>query len=244
MDLLLLSNSRSEQGYLVHALPLLRDFLSELGLEHTTGVMLPYARVASSWDDAVASTNAALSPFGIVLTGLHQVPDPVAAVERAPLIVVCGGNTFTLLKHARELGLLPVIERRVRQGAAYIGWSAGANLASPTIGTTNDMPVVDPGGFDALGLLPFQVNPHYTDANPPGHNGETRSQRIEEYCVLNPTRPVLAMPEGTSLRVREDRIDLYGEGALLFTANREPRVLAPGQLDAFWRIAGNAETRA
>jgi dipeptidase E len=98
------------------------------------------------------------------------------------------------------------------------------------------MPVVDPGGFDALGLLPFQINPHFTDANPPGHNGETRSQRIEEYCILNPARPVLALPEGTSLRVRDDNVDLYGEGALLFTANREPDRLAPGQLDAFWRI--------
>jgi dipeptidase E len=118
MDLLLLSNSRSAQGYLVHAMPLLRDFVRELALENTTGVLLPYARVASSWDDAVASTNAALGPFGIVLTGAHQVADPVEAVERAPLIVVCGGNTFNLLKHTRELGLLPVIERRVREGAA------------------------------------------------------------------------------------------------------------------------------
>jgi dipeptidase E len=138
------------------------------------------------------------------------------------------------LKHARDLGLLPVIERRVRDGAAYIGWSAGANLASPSIGTTNDMPVVDPGGFGALGLLPFQINPHYTDAHPPGHNGETRRQRIAEYCVLNPTSPVLALPEGTALRVVDERVDLLGAEALLFRSDAEPQTIPPGQLARFW----------
>jgi dipeptidase E len=234
VDLLLLSNSRSEAGYLIHALPLLRQFARELGLEDRGGLMLPYARIASSWDDAVNTTNGALGPIGITLTGLHQVADPVQALEETPLIVVPGGNTFSLLSHARKLRLLPVIERRVRQGTPYVGWSAGANLACPTISTTNDMPVVDPGGFDALGLLPFQINPHYTDAHPPGHSGETRRQRIAEFCALHPTKPVLGLPEGTSLRVKDEDIELFGEGALLFRASDEPRPLPPGKLQQFW----------
>lgn len=234
VDLLLLSNSRSERGYLVDALPLLQDFISDLGLANKVGVMLPFARVASSWDDAVAATNAVLAPMRLTLTGLHQVSDPVAAVEQAPVIVVCGGNTFSLLKHVRELGLLPVLRDRVNEGAAYIGWSAGANLTCPTIGTTNDMPIVDPGGLGALGLLPFQVNPHYTDAHPPGHHGETRRDRINEYCTVNQTMPVLGLPEGTSLRMRGDAIELFGEGALLFRFGVEPALLVPGPLEDFW----------
>lgn len=232
--MLLLSNSRSEAGYLVHALPLLRQFVTDCRLANRRGLMLPYARVASSWDDAVNTTNAAIADTGITLTGLHQMPDPVRALEETPLIVVCGGNTFSLLSHARKLGALPIIARRVREGTPYIGWSAGANLACPTIGTTNDMPVVDPGGLDALGLLPFQVNPHYTDAHPPGHSGETRRQRIAEYCILNPTKPVLGLPEGTSLRVKDDEIELIGDGTLLFRAGDEPQPLAPGRLQPFW----------
>ena len=234
MDMLLLSNSRSEEGYLVHAAPWLQQYTADRKLSNTVGVMLPYARVSSSWDEAVASTNHAFAPLGITLTGLHQVSNPVEAVEQSPLIVVCGGNTFSLLKHVRELGLLAVIKRRVRDGAGYIGWSAGANLASPSIGTTNDMPVVDPGGFGALGLLPFQINPHYTDAHPPGHNGETRRQRIAEYCALNPTSPVLGLPEGTALRVSDERVDLLGAEALLFRSDAEPQALPPGQLTRFW----------
>ncbi len=234
MDLLLLSNSRSERGYLVDALPLLQGFVSDLGLSNKVGVMLPFARVASSWDDAVAATNAVLAPMGVTLTGLHQVSDPVSAVQHAPLIVVCGGNTFSLLKHVRDLGLLAVLREWVREGVPYIGWSAGVNLTCPTIGTTNDMPIVDPGGLGALGLLPFQVNPHYTDAHPPGHHGETRRDRINEFCAVNPTMPVVGLPEGTTLRVRGDNIDLLGEGALLFRLGAEPVLLEPGLLEPFW----------
>jgi dipeptidase E len=234
MDLLLLSNSRSDRGYLVDALPLLRDFIADLGLAGKAGVMVPFARIATSWDEAVAATNAVLEPMGVSLTGLHQASDPIAAVEQAPLIVVCGGNTFSLLKHVNDLGLLPVLRRRVTEGAAYIGWSAGANLTCPSIATTNDMPIVDPGGHGALELLPFQINPHYTNAHPPGHHGETRNDRIAEFCTVNPTRPVLALPEGTSLRMKGDAIELFGDGTLLFRSGAEPAPVEPGQLAPFW----------
>ena len=186
------------------------------------------------WDDAVATTNVVLAPMGVTLTGLHQTSDPIAAVEQAPVIVVCGGNTFSLLKHVRELGLLPVLRKRVMEGAPYIGWSAGANLTCPSIGTTNDMPIVDAGELGALGLLPFQINPHYTDAQAAGHYGETRRERIAEFCTVNPTIPVLGLPEGTSLRVTDETVELFGEGALLFRVAVEPTTLNPGQLGRFW----------
>ena len=100
------------------------------------------------------------------------------SAENAEIVIVGGGNTFQLLKQCRERGLLAPITDVVKRGALYIGWSAGANLACPTIRTTNDMPIVDPQGFDALNLFPLQINPHFTNALPEGHKGETREQRI------------------------------------------------------------------
>src|SRR5690349_6953124 len=117
MDMLLLSNSRSDQGYLVHAMPWLRQYVEDRALQGKSGVLLPYARVATSWDDATASTNAAFAPLGVTLTGLHTVSNPIQAVQQAAVIVVPGGNTFNLLRHTRDLGLLPAIEKRVRDGA-------------------------------------------------------------------------------------------------------------------------------
>ena len=143
-----------------------------------------------------------------------------------------GGNTFNLLGQLRRQGLLDVVARRVRAGAAYLGWSAGSNLTCPSICTTNDMPITDPEGFDALGLLSFQINPHYTNAHPPGHRGETRAQRLAEFCTLNPTMPVLGLPEGAALRVRGDKVSLIGpHDAPLFQGHAEPRVFRPGPLE-------------
>lgn len=143
-----------------------------------------------------------------------------------------GGNTFNLLGQLRRQGLLDAVARRVRLGTPYLGWSAGSNLACPSICTTNDMPIVDPEGFDALGLLSFQINPHYTNAHPPGHRGETRAQRLAEFCVLNPSMPVLGLPEGSALRVRGDVVTLLGpHEAPLFLGQQEPRVYAPGALE-------------
>lgn len=129
---------------------------------------------------------------------------------KTDLILVGGGNTFQLLKECRERGLLKAIRRRVRAGARYLGWSAGANLACPTIRSTNDMPIVDPGGLDALGLLPFQINAHYLSVALPGHHGETRDQRLAEFARVNPRLPVLGLPEGDWLRVCGRSVTLGG----------------------------------
>jgi dipeptidase E len=119
----------------------------------------------------------------------------------------------------------------VRGGLPYAGWSAGSVLACPTIRTTNDMPIVDPGGLDALGLLPFQLNCHFTDAMPPGHQGETRRQRIAEFQVLEPRETVIGLPEGDWLTVRDGEMALHGPfDAWLFRAGREALALQPGPL--------------
>ena len=146
-------------------------------------------------------------------------------------MMVGGGNTFHLLKQCRDAGLLQRMQRRVRAGAPYIGWSAGSNLACPTIRTTHDMPIVDPGGFDALGFLDFQINPHFTNELPTGHQGETREQRLAEFLVANPMVQVLGVPEGDWVRGRGSEVQLAGpRRAYWFRAGEGVAEVAPGVL--------------
>ena len=229
MNLLLLSNSRSpDGGYLTHA----GEAITEVAGGRKRAVFIPYAGVTISWDDYAKRVQGVFSPLDIEVASAHSADDPAALVAQAEIIVVGGGNTFNLLKCCREAGLLSLIASRVKAGVPYIGWSAGANLASPTICTSNDMPIVDPGGFDALGLVSFQLNPHYTNALPEGHQGETRDQRIAEYLLANPAQRVLGLPEGDWLRVADSQINLYGPWpAQLFRAGQEPQAIdAPSKL--------------
>jgi len=106
--------------------------------------------------------------------------------------------------------LMEVIREKVLSGTPYIGWSAGSNVACPTLRTTNDMPIIDPKGFDTTGLVPFQINPHYLDANPEGHGGETREQRIEEFLEINPDLYVVGLREGTMLLIENDQMRMIG----------------------------------
>ena len=219
MRLLLLSNSTSDQGYLVHAADWLHAFLGE-----AVGRVLfvPYAGVTITWDDYAERVRAALP--GYDLDAIHEAGDPVRAVAEAEAVFVGGGNTFRLVERLHSLGLMEAIRARVRAGAPYVGWSAGANVAGPTLRTTNDMPVIEPPSFETLGLVPFQINPHYTDAHPPGHRGETRAERLAEFTALNPEVRVVGMPEGTALRREGDRLTRLGPHALrLFHGAAAPR---------------------
>ena len=226
MRLLLLSNSqREDMGYLEHAQGFLREFLARLPSEV---LFIPYAAVTKPYDDYVAQVQSAFGALGIRVRGLHADADPVEAVRKAPVIVVGGGNTWKLLREVRSQQLLPAIRDRVAAGVPYIGWSAGSNLAGPTIMTTNDMPICDPGGFDALGLVPFQVNPHYLHGNPPGFKGETREERITEFGVLQPRVWVAGLREGTGLRIEDGRAQLVGDGQCRVFRHGE----APRELDA------------
>ena len=234
MQLLLLSNSSSPEGYLTHALPAVCEWAA-LPVEGGTALFVPYAGVTRTWDAYEALVAQALEPVGFGIRSLHRAPDPDAALDAiasASHIVVGGGNTFALVRHLRKTGQLQAIAQRVRSGGArYMGWSAGANLACPQLTTTNDMPIVDPLGFDTLGLIPFQINPHYTDAHPQGHRGETRQQRLSEFSILNPGMPVLGLPEGTGLRVRANTFELQGPAdarVRWFVGQADPLLLPMG----------------
>jgi dipeptidase E len=231
MRLLLLSNSTNFGGtFLGHAADWLRDHLAGAG--HVAFV--PFAAVRFSYDEFVRKVAERFAPLGCEVHGLHAAADPGTAVRRADAIAVGGGNTFQLLARMHELRLLDPIRERVRAGVPYVGWSAGSNVACPTIRTTNDMPVVEPPSFAALGLIPYQINPHFTDAVIPNHGGETRSERLLEFLELNPAMPVLGLREGTAIRVDGTTTTLLGDGpARAFLKGRDPWDVPPGPLAAF-----------
>jgi dipeptidase E len=172
---------------------------------------------------------------GYELDPLHRHPDPRATVREAPALFIGGGNTFRLLSELYRLDLIDLIRQRVWQGVPYLGISAGANVACPTIKTTNDMPITLPPSLEALGLVPFQVNPHYfpghfhfkTDAGFVEHFSETRDERLREFHEMNDT-PVVGLWEGGVLRREGSRLVLGGAPARLFFQGREPRDVAPG----------------
>ena len=144
-------------------------------------VFIPYAAVTFSFDEYASKVEQRFSEIGHHVRGIHTFDDPVKALKDAEAIVVGGGNTWQLVRMMHDQNLMPAIKEKVNSGTPYIGWSAGSNVACPTLRTTNDMPIIDPLGFDCMNLVPFQINPHYLDANPDGHAGETREQRILEF---------------------------------------------------------------
>jgi dipeptidase E len=163
-----------------------------------------------------------------------EVPDPGRAIARAAALVVGGGNTFALLARLERAALLEPMRQRAREGVPYLGWSAGANLACPTICTTNDMPITGPGSLEALGLVPFQINPHYTEHTIPGHGGESRDERLAEFLVLHPRMLVVGLREGSMLRLLDGVLTLLGPHPLrLFEAGRPARELGSGDDLAF-----------
>ncbi len=226
---LLLSNSTNHGGtFLGHAEEILRAFL---GREVDEVLFVPYAAVTFSFDDYTEKVAERLGVLGYGVRGIHREPDQRLAVERARAIAVGGGNTFHLLDRIYREHLLEPIRERVRSGCPYIGWSAGSNLACPTIRTTNDMPIVEPKGLEALGLVPFQINAHFTDAAIPSHGGETRSMRLEEFIAVNPGVTVIGLREGTGLHVEDDIVRLVGpHPARLFRSGREPVEVEPGEI--------------
>ena len=223
-DLLLLSSSRvAGGGYLEYAWEAITELLGDCRTVHFAPNAL------ASHDAYTEQVRAGLAPLGVSVVGLHQVGDPRAAIEAADVLFVGGGNSFRLLRDLQRLRLLDPVRRQVESGALrYLGSSAGTNMACPTLRTTNDMPIVQPDAFEALGLLPFQINPHYHDPEPGStHMGETREQRIAEFLEENEV-PVLALREGAWLRRRDRQLLLDGRaGARLFRRGVEPEELAP-----------------
>ncbi|MFI0465938.1 MULTISPECIES: dipeptidase PepE [Saccharopolyspora] len=224
VELLLLSSSMKHgTGFLEHAMPAVTELLAGRGRL----LFVPFAK--RDHDGYTATVQAAVAPLGITVDGLHRADDPVAAVREAEAVFIGGGNTFRLLSTLHRLGLVTALREAVRGGTPYMGASAGTNMACPSLRTSNDMPIVEPPSFEAIGLVPFQINPHYLDPDPGStHMGETREQRIAEFLEDNDV-PVLGLREGAWLRVRGEHAELGGStGARLFTRGAEPRELGPG----------------
>lgn len=234
--LLLISNSTLHgSGYLDHAASEIGDFLGE----GKRVLFVPYAL----HDEAkyAAQARVRFEKMGYQLDSIHTMLTQTAedrsqtagvglnALEDYDAIFIGGGNTFRLLKALYDHNLLDAIRARVREGMPYIGSSAGSNVAGPTIRTTNDMPIVQPPSFDALGLVSFQINPHYLDADPNStHKGETREERIVQFLEENET-PVVGLREGAILRIENGRTLLKGStGARIFGRGHEPFETLPG----------------
>ena len=216
--LLLISNSVCHgKPYLSHCAAAIRQFLG--GTTRITFV--PYA--SGDWDGYARQVRGALAGFGLEVESVHESGPWPHTLPDNPAVFVGGGNTFRLLKTLQDGGLLDQVRRKVLGGMRYMGSSAGANLACPTIKTTNDMPIVQPADFQALGLVGFQINPHYIDADPNSrHMGETREKRIAEFHEENDLT-VIGLREGSWIVVDRGRATLHGEtGAKIFPKGKAP----------------------
>lgn len=230
---LLLSSSSAVHGYapFEHIMSAMAEIVGASRAIH----FAPFA--IANHEGYTARVQELLDGLGVPVIGLHAVPDPVAAVEGAEVLFIGGGNSFRLLDALWQRRLIEPIRRRVQAGELrFIGTSAGTNMACPSLRTTNDMPIVQPPTFEALGLVPFQINPHYQDPDPSStHRGETREQRIEEFLEVNDV-VVVGLREGCWLRRREGSLLLDGiSGARVFQRSAEPCEYAPGD-DLSWLL--------
>lgn len=235
MKLLLISNSTNAgEAYLGWPQSFISDFMHKHQV--TKVLFVPYAGVnlspdglKASYDAYEARVKAVYSKLGFELESIHQKDNPVEAVKNAECIAVGGGNTFHLVAQMQKTGIMDAIRKRALEGMPYMGWSAGSNVACPSLKTTNDMPIFEPESFNCLNLIPFQINPHYLDANPEGHGGETRQQRIEEFLAINPGMTVVGLREASLLEYDGNKLLLKGSRDMrLFKADKEAEEIKQG----------------
>lgn len=226
--LLIVSTSKLHGGtYMDYLKEEVRDFFKSDEL-----LFIPYARPGGiSYDGYTEAPKKAFAAIGISVKGIHEYSNPAEAIKQAKGVFVGGGNTFVLLKTLYDLGLVEVLREAVQNGLPYMGSSAGSNLTGLSVSTTNDMPIVYPPSFEALQLVPFNINPHYLDPDPNStHQGETRETRINEFHHFN-TQKVIGLREGSWLRVEGGRVVLKGtHTARLFEAGKEPREIEVGDV--------------
>lgn len=202
MQIFAFSSSRSGNSeFLEPVLPVIKGKLKE----RTKVAFIPFASVEKSYHFYFSKVKKALESLHVNLI-LALPSNCNEVIDESDTIMVGGGNTFKLLYDLYELNLLDKIVAKVRSGISYIGWSAGSNILCPTIGTTNDMPVIEPKSFKSLNLFPFQINPHYLNNKINGFNGETRDQRLLEFLQVNPDIPVIGLPEGSFLQLENNNL--------------------------------------
>lgn len=226
-NLLLLSNSTNYgEAYLGWAMAEIELFLQDKHI--TEALFIPYAGV-NGYDEYEAKVVGPFKKIGVKITSIHHFENQIKAVKEAQCVVVGGGNTFHLVHQLHELKLMSAIRNRALEGMPFIGWSAGSNIASPTLKTTNDMPIIMPESFDCLNLVPFQINPHYLDQNPVidqmiKHGGETREDRIREFLNINRNTTVVGLREASALRIDANMITLRGGKSLrIFNHSQDPK---------------------
>jgi dipeptidase E len=220
----------------------LRSCVSQLFGNIKTLIFIPYARPGGiSHDDYTQQAASFFKQLQIEVKGLHQFEDAGRAIDEGAGFFTGGGNTFLLVKQLHELGLMKVLKQNVRSGKPYLGTSAGSNIAGINMQTTNDMPIVYPPSFETLGLVPFNLNPHYLDPNPAlKHNGETRETRIKEFHSQN-NIPVVGLREGSWIRVSGNKITTEGmHSSRIFEQGKEAYELAPGATLDFKKQASSA----
>lgn len=226
MKNILLASTSTIYGsaYLEYILPELEVFFIDI----KEILFIPYARPSGiTYDEYTNIAKNAFNKINISIKGIHQFKNAKEAIKNAQAIFVGGGNTFELVNQIYKHNILIDIETAVYKGVKYFGTSAGTNICGPTMKTTNDMPIVYPPSFNTLGLVPFNINPHYLDPNPNStHKGETRETRIKEFHVYNST-PVIGLREGSWIEVIDDEIILKGKlSARLFLKNKKPIEIA------------------
>ncbi|GAB2948902.1 dipeptidase PepE [Hafnia psychrotolerans] len=222
MELFLLSNGKlpDEPALLGYANEHIQAMFKTFNIH--SAVLIPYALIRSDYDARAQDLEDAL---GIKVSSIHHAEAPSEVIEQAQCILISGGNTWMLNQRLHENGLIVPIQRAVRErNVPYIGWSAGCNVATPSIRTTNDMPVSNSVVLPSLGLFPVQINPHYIDAHLSGHMGETRDERIAEFCAVNPSESVIALREGSLLHVSGNNLSYFsakGQGFKVFRHGQE-----------------------
>ena len=221
---LLISNSTVfGRGYLDHVEDEIGNFLGAL----KSVLFFPFALFDR--DDYTAKAKARFAAMGYAVESAHTIRNAQKAIEEVDAIFIGGGNTFRLLKTLQDLELLEPIRAKIKSGTPYIGSSAGSNVAGPTIKTTKDMPIVQPRSFDSLGLVPFQISPHFQDPDPNSkHMGETQEERILQFLEENQT-PVVGIREGAWLLCENGAVTLKGKtGARIFRRGESPVEAKPG----------------
>ncbi len=235
MNVLMLSSSKyGNHQYLAYAYEWISRHLSDC----ENIVFIPYAGVSISWDAYTQKVKDAFADHPLLkakkVTGIHEYEDPKLAIKQADAIIVGGGNTFNLVHHLYANQLVQLIQHKVETNTPYIGWSAGANICGLSLSTTNDMPIIEPESFTTLAFIQAQINPHYTDYVAPDHHGETRDQRIQEFCTLHPSTPVLAIPEGSALLLQDNKLCLLGDlSAVVFQGDNKITITADNNLTEY-----------
>lgn len=220
-NLIIASTSTLHNGsYLEYLLPELKEHFKNC----SEIIFIPYARPGGiSHEDYTTKIKDVFATINISVKGLHEFSNPIEGIQKAEGIFTGGGNTFLLVTQLYEHKIMLVLKSVIENGTPYLGTSAGSNICGLTMQTTNDMPIIYPPSFETLGVIPFNLNPHYLDPDLNSkHMGETRETRIREFHQCN-KQPVLGLREGSWLDVKGDLIILKGTlSARLFQINKEP----------------------